>query len=137
MSRVGVLWTRRGPLRWTRVRPGMEVWCGQARGREPALVWSGEGHRGCTVACGLQALTPEGVWGNIVLGGDMRGLRICEELEPPGRWEAPRSYGSRVVDYRLRGKGVRSVGGAVHHASARFTSVTIFTEEEAEALRPR
>lgn len=104
---------------------------------KPAVGSPLEGHRGCTVACGLQALTPEGVWGNIVLGGDMRGLRIFEELELPGRWEASRSYRSRVVDYRLRGKGVRSVGGAVHHASARFTSVTIFTEEEAEALRPQ
>lgn len=43
----------------------------------------------------------------------------------------------------VRGKGVRSVGGAEHHASARLPSVTIkddaflsiFTDEETEALR--
>lgn len=43
----------------------------------------------------------------------------------------------------VRRKGVRSVGGAEHHASARLPSVTIkgdaflsiFTDEETEALR--
>lgn len=47
MSRVRVLWTRQGPLRWTQVRPGMgggaaqpavgiPCWFGQAKAAEDA-----------------------------------------------------------------------------------------------------
>lgn len=60
----------------------------------------------------------------------------------PRKVGSSRCSGSRVLE-GVRGKGVRSVGGAEHHASARLPSVTIkgdaflsiFTDEETEALR--
>lgn len=72
----------------------------------------------------------------------MRGLISREEPEPPEGGELPVLRESRGGT-GVRGKGVRSVGGAEHHASARLPSVTIkgdaflsiFTDEETEALR--
>lgn len=71
----------------------------------------------------------------------MRGLISREEPEPPEGGELPVLRESRGGT-GVRGKGVRSVGGAEHHASARLPSVSIsnaflsiFTDEETEALR--